>query len=118
MLCNNCQNFHKSSAVTVSDTNLVITFSDNPTNITNETHFCFIILQDIPADGNNLAVQLTVNGAAVPLWDKYGNLVPGCGLTKGKVYRGFYGTGTANHVISSSLPCGCVRASYACTIGE
>lgn len=117
MYCGNCKYLHKSSTVTVSETNVVITFVDSPTGIENEKKFCFIICQDIPSDGNALAVQLTVNGAAVPLWDKYGNPVPGCGLTKGQMYTGYFGTGTANHIISSGLPSKCVCKSYAYTIG-
>lgn len=118
MYCVKCNNLHKTSAITTTDTNLVLTFADNPTDIINEQHFCFIICQDIPATGAALATQLTVNGAAVPLWDKYGNLVPGCGLKKGIIYRGYFGTGTADHVISSMLPLGYAKVSYACEIEE
>ena len=117
-MCVNCPNFHRTSTITTTATNVVLTFVDNPTNITNEQPFCFRVEQDVPAAGSSLAVQLTINGAAVPLWDKFGNLVPGCGLKKGRVYKGYFGTGTADHVISMSLPSGCVRASYACSIEE
>lgn len=113
MLCSKCSNLYKSSSVTVNATNVVIEFENSPTNIANEDKFCFIICQDIPASGNALAVQLTINGTAVPLWDRYGNLVPGCGLAKGQIYKGYYGTGTANHVISHTLPNKCVCRSYA-----
>jgi hypothetical protein len=113
MYCINCKNFHKSSSVTVTDTNVVITFNDNPTDIANEQRFCFSVCQDVPAAGNALAVQLTVNGTAIPLLDKYGNPVPGSGITKGCYYKGYYGTGDTAHVISSSLPhCGVIK-SYA-----
>ena len=93
MACLNtcCKHFHKSSSVTVSGSNLVIAFTDNPTSITNEERFCFMICQDIPAAGDAMAVQLTVNGSGVQLWDRFGNPVPGCGLKKGILYKGYYG---------------------------
>lgn len=113
MNCTNCNNFHKSSSITTTESNVVVVFGDNPTDVTNEQKFCFAICQEVPSAGNALAVQLTVNGETVSLLDKYGNPVPGCGLTKGCVYRGYYGTGGTAHVISSSLPrCGVVK-SYA-----
>ena len=118
MLCANCNNLYKSSSVTVSETNVVVTFAANPTDIANEDKFCFVLCQDVPSAGDALAVQLTINGESVPLWDKYGNLVPGCGLTKGQVYKGYYGTGTANHVISQSLPYKCACRSYAYDIAQ
>ena len=65
-----------------------------------------------------MAVQLTINGSGVPLWDRFGNPVPGCGLKKGVLYKGYYGTGTKNHVISASLPYGCAKVSYPCSIAS
>ena len=120
MACLNtcCKHFHKSSSVTVSGSNLVIAFTDNPTSITNEERFCFMICQDVPAAGDAMAVQLTVNGSGVQLWDRFGNPVPGCGLKKGILYKGYYGTGTTNHVISASLPYGCAKVSYPCSIAS
>jgi hypothetical protein len=113
MNCTNCKNFHKSSSITTTETNVVVVFNDNPTDIVNEQKFCFAICQEVPSAGNALAVQLTVNGTPVSLLDKYGNPVPGCGLTKGCTYRGYYGTGGTAHVISNSLPrCGVIK-SYA-----
>lgn len=111
-----CKHFHKSSSVDVSGDNLVIAFTDNPTSVTNEERFCFMIYQDIPADGDGMAVRLMVNDEEVPLWDRFGNPVPGCGLKKGILYKGYYGTGTENHVISASLPYGYARVSYPCPI--
>ena len=114
MLCSKCSNLYKSSSVTVNATNVVIEFANSPTNIANADKFCFIICQDIPASGNALAVHITVNRAAVPLWDRYGNLVPGCGLVKEKLYKGHYSTGTANKVMSQHLHGKCVCRSYVC----
>lgn len=113
MNCVNCKNFHKSSSITTTETNVVVAFADNPTDIANEQRFCFAICQDVPTAGDALAVQLTVNGTAISLLDKYGNPVPGCGLTKGHIYKGYYGTGGTAHVISTSLPCCGVIKSYA-----
>lgn len=125
MVCNYCHNFHKTATIAANEggTELVITFADTPTTVTNENHFCFIVCQNIPEASKQLPVSVTVDGVAVPLLDRYGNLVPGCGLQKGRIYKGYYGTtgigSTAEapvpHVLSYSLPTGCVR-SYPCSI--
>jgi hypothetical protein len=118
MLCANCNNLYKSSSITTTATNVVITFTSAPTDVVNEDKFCFAICQDVPSAGNALAVTLTINGESVPLWDRYGNPVPGCGLTKGQIYKGYFGTGTADHVISPTLPNKCACRSYAYDIVE
>ena len=41
---NCCQFFHKSTALTETDGNLVVTVT-NPTNIASEDRFCFVLCQ-------------------------------------------------------------------------
>lgn len=61
--------------------------------------------------GELLPVQLTVNGTAIPLWDRYGNPVLGNQIKTRCVYRGFYGD-SSPHIIVYNLPykekCKCV----------
>lgn len=99
-----CKYYHETSTVAVDSgaTNLVMTFSDAPT-VANRDKFCFRILQSIPTAGAALPVQVTVNGAAVPLLDRYGNTVLGAQLTKCKLYKGHYGS-SSGHVLTTSLP--------------
>lgn len=99
-----CRYLHTTSTVAVDSggTNLVLTFSDNPT-ATNQERFCFRIAQAIPTAGLSLPVQITVNGAAVPLLDRYGNTALGASLVQNHLYKGYYGTSTA-HVLTTSLP--------------
>lgn len=111
-----CQFLHKSSSITITGGNLVIDFADNPTGIIDKQRFCFRLLQPIPSGGETLPVQVTVNGVAVPLWNKFGDLVYGADLitctecsgtlatNRRYVYKGYYGTATANHVILNTFP--------------
>ena len=103
MNCKCCKHFHKSSTLSVGETNLVISFTDSPT-AADKDRFCFVICQPIPESGKTLPVQVVVNGVAVPLWNKYGNLVYGYDLKSRCCYKGFFGTGTANHVILNNFP--------------
>mgnify|MGYP003294393702 CR=1 FL=1 len=105
-----CSCFHLGTTVTVSETAVVITFADNPTGIADTQHFCFRLCQSIPATGQDLPVQVTVNGVAVPLWNRFGNPVIGSDLKTRVNYKGFYGVSTP-HVISSSLPLPIQRCS-------
>lgn len=113
----NCCNFlHRSSSIEISGGDLVINFSDNPNGVIDKQRFCFRLLQPIPSGSEALPVQVVVNGVAVPLWNKYGDLVYGADLlacrdcsgalvtNKKYVYRGYYGTATANHVILNEFP--------------
>lgn len=99
-----CRYLHTTSTVAVDSggTNLVLTFSDSPT-ATNQDRFCFRIAQTIPTAGLALPVQVTVNSAAVPLLDRYGNTVLGASLAQNRLYKGYYGASTA-HVLTTSLP--------------
>lgn len=111
-----CQFLHKSSNIEISEGNLIITFADNPTGVIDKQRFCFRLLQNIPSGAETLPVQVIVNGVAMPLWNKYGDLVYGADLltcmdcsgtiisNKRYVYKGYYGTATANHVILNNFP--------------
>lgn len=112
-VCNNCcDNLHVVNSATITGGNLVLTFADAPTGIVDQQRFCFRFGVDIPAGASALPVQVTVNGVAVPLWDKFGDLATGSDLvycvngrvSKRFIYKGYYGTATANHVIVNAIP--------------
>ena len=98
-----CTCFHLGSTVTVSATAVTIAFQDGATGIADTQRFCFRLCQSIPATASDLPVQLTVNGVAVPLWNRFGNPVLGSDLKTRVNYKGFYGASTP-HVISYTLP--------------
>lgn len=98
-----CKAIHCGNNVTVTETAVEITFADGATGIADTQPFNFRLCTAIPASGADLPVTFTVNGASVPLWDRYGNPVTGSGLTTRVNYCGFYGASTP-HVISHTLP--------------
>lgn len=106
-----CPYIHCANQVTVGADAVVLDFT-KPVNAINRDHVCFKLCQEIPAAGASLPVQVTVNGTAIPLWNKYGNPVLGSQLTRRK-YIGYYGS-TTPHVIISNSPtyCGCEKAIY------
>jgi hypothetical protein len=105
-----CKAIHCGNTVTVTDTAVEISFADGATGVADTQPFNFRLCQSIPADGAALPVTLNVNGASVPLWNRYGNPVIGSQLKSRVNYCGFYGA-TTPHVISWTLPLpvrGCV----------
>lgn len=98
-----CNKVRIANGVTVSDTAVVLTFADGATGVADTQAFTFRLCQGIPAAGAELPVQVTVNGTAVPLWNRYGNPVLGKDLRTRVNYCGFYGA-TTPHVISWTLP--------------
>lgn len=97
----NCMFFHCANNVTVSETNVVISFSEAVT-ASDKDNFCFRLCSNFTG-GATLPVQVLVNGTAIPLLNKYGNPVLGADLKQRVVYRGFYGASTP-HVIINNLP--------------
>lgn len=98
-----CKSIRIANSVTVSDTAVVLDFASGNTGIADTQPFNFRLCQSIPSTGDELPVQVTVNGTAVPLWNKYGNPVLGADLKTRVNYCAFYGA-TTPHVISWTLP--------------
>lgn len=98
-----CKRIRFVNGVTVTDTNVVLTFEAEATGIADTQPLNFRLCQSVPADGAELPVQVTVNGTAVPLWNRYGNPVLGKELAARVNYLGAYGASTP-HVISWTLP--------------
>lgn len=121
-----CPYMHLSSTVTVSNGKVVISLQGNPTGITDTMRFCFRICQSIPDGATGLPVVLVVNGANVPLWNKFGDIVTGNVLKTRYTYKGYYGiqttttsgttatTTTSPHIIALNTPsdCACNNGCY------
>lgn len=101
-----CKYFHCVNTITVGTSAVALSFTSSPA-AADTNRFCFRIQDMIPAAGDALPVTISVNGAAVPLLDKYGNPVTGSGLKKGIPYKGYYGASTP-HVIVHNIPMGCL----------
>lgn len=89
--------------------NLVLTFANTPT-FSNTRKFCFYICPNIVNTSTSVlpvAVNMSVAGTvtAIPLLDKYGNVVYSNTLKKGVDYFGYMGSITTNHVIVYNTPC-------------
>lgn len=102
MSCNcNCNNTNnntvaKSNAtVAVSSTNLLATPTDTLSPL-NEGKVAIRITNSVPANGASLPVTITLNGSAVPVYDKYGNILYGYGIRPYAVMRGYYGNNGAS----------------------
>lgn len=106
-----CVNFHRTSNVAVSGENLLLTLADNPNGIVSLQRVCFVICQNIPTAGETLPVQVTINGANIPVYNKYSLPVTGSDLRTRRKYRGYYVVnGADSYLIVENLPmnvCGC-----------
>jgi hypothetical protein len=95
----------------VNSTELRIT----PTNALspiNEQGVKLLINSETPAAGAALPVTVFFNSTAVPVYDKYGNIVYGNQIYKGIVLKGYYGnngSGNTAHYQLLKLP---VRICY------
>lgn len=55
MACNRCDRFIKSSSITASSSDVIITISSAPT-LTNLKRFCLVLAQNLPEGANTLPV--------------------------------------------------------------
>lgn len=74
MACNRCDRFIKSSSITTTSTNLVITLSTTPT-LTNLKRFCLVLAQSLPSGANTLPVQIQIGTTVYPVYTRTGNLL-------------------------------------------
>ena len=101
-------NQHRTTAVTSTDTNVVLTVT-NSTNISNLQDFDLIICNNISqvVTGSPLPVQVNVNGTAVSLLNRYSLPIKSNRLQTRKPYCGAYivpETGSP-YVILFNTPC-------------
>lgn len=103
---NCCENINRVSTITTSTTEMVLGFTP-ALGAVNEQRFSFVICTAIPGTAAPVPVQLTLNGVAVPLWNRFGNPVYSNELKTRKVYRGYFGSEGTAHVIAINTPCEC-----------
>lgn len=74
MACNRCDRFIKSSSITASSSDVIITISSAPT-LTNLKRFCLVLAQNLPEGANTLPVQISIGGTTYPVYTRTGNLL-------------------------------------------
>ena len=90
-MINCCNTFHKSTALTVTGGNLVITVT-NSTNIASLDDFEFVLCQkpSTVVTTAPIPIQITINGTAVSLLNKYSLPIYSNRLCVRKKYYGSY----------------------------
>lgn len=111
MSCNCCNSntLHgliTAAAVNTGGTAVVLT-PQNALSPVNQQRLSLSVTVTIPTAGMSLPVNVVMDGANVPVYDKYGNVVYGSDILTGAVMNGYYGTngsgGTA-HVQLVNFP--------------
>lgn len=101
-------NWHRTTNVSTTATNVVLTVTD-PTNISSLQDFNLVVCNNISqvVTGDPLPVQITVNGVAVALQNRYGLPILSNRLSKRKPYYGTYVVPTTGdpYVILFNTPC-------------
>ena len=97
------------TTATVDSGNLVLTFANTPV-FSNTRKFCFYICPNIVNTSNAVlpvVVNMNINGTvgAIPLLDRFANVVYSNTLKKGVDYFGYMGSVTDEHVIIYNTPC-------------
>ena len=90
MACNRCDRFIKSSSITTTSTNLVITLSTTPT-LTNLKRFCLVLAQSLPSGANTLPVQIQIGTMVYPVYTRTGNLLRADQIRCRRVYPIIFG---------------------------
>lgn len=109
--CNNSNVFRSlvgNIANNTAGTAVVLT-PDNTLSPVNESKVSFIPTVAVPVAGMSLPAYIQLNGATVPIYDRFGNIVYGANIRTRYAYRGYYGTngvgGTA-HLQLTNYPIG------------
>lgn len=111
MACNRCDRFIKSSSITTTSTNLVITLSTTPT-LTNLKRFCLVLAQSLPSGANTLPVQIQIGTTVYPVYTRTGNLLRADQIRCRRVYPIIFGS-DPNHF---SLLCCVPNTVYTPTV--
>jgi hypothetical protein len=96
--------------VAVDGANLVITPVATQITPENEDRVCLVVTNRVPAAGMTLPVVITIGGANIPVYDKFGNIVYGASLRTNTLIKGYYGVngsgGTAHiQVVNQPFTC-------------
>lgn len=107
----NCNNVHKVQTATVSGSNLVLAVT-NSTNISSLDCFKLLVCKNIGATVTTapIPVQITINGTAVALNNKYGVQIYSNELPCRKMYCGSYvvpSTGSPYVILFNTPSCKC-----------
>lgn len=90
MACNRCDRFIKSSSITASSSDVIITISSAPT-LTNLKRFCLVLAQNLPEGANTLPVQISIGGTTYPVYTITGNLLRADQIRCRRVYPIIFG---------------------------
>lgn len=90
MACNRCDRFIKSSSITASSSDVIITISSAPT-LTNLKRFCLVLAQNLPEGANTLPVQISIGGTTYPVYTRTGNLLRADQIRCRRVYPIIFG---------------------------
>ena len=106
--CNRCRNFVTSSAVALTDGNLVITIPQN--NYINNSEVCICIAQNIPAGVTGetpVVIQIGTDATLYSLVTRCGHNVYGDQVRSRRIYCTRVATDTARFVYNGrcNLPC-------------
>lgn len=97
-------NYSLVGTITVTTTALLV--PDTPLSPTN-TERVVLRLTTTPSGASNVPANVTLNGANVPVLDRYGNTIYGNQLSTGMVLKGYFGTngiGATSHFIVVNYP--------------
>lgn len=102
-----CIGFPKSEVSTINVTTTAVTLvPDEPMTLVDKGRFG-LRLMTAPTGGATLPVEATINGGAVNVFDRYGNIVYGNQLKAGQVIYGYFGTNglgaTPAHIIATKV---------------
>lgn len=103
MACNRCDRFIKSSSITTTSTNLVITLSTTPT-LTNLKRFCLVLAQSLPSGANTLPVQIQIGTAVYPVYTRTGNLLRADQIRCRRVYPIIFGNDPDHFSLLCCMP--------------
>ena len=112
----NCESLHRATALTTGGL-LTVT---NPNNVANFDNFNLVLCLN-PNNiitGAPVAYTITINGAAVPIWDIWGYPITTDRLCPRKCYRGKYivAAGTTTHVTLTNVCCTAADALAAASV--
>lgn len=108
--CAYMANYSKVSTTTVSATSVLLTPDQALTP--DNTERVYLRMVTTPSGATNVPVTVTLDSAAVPVYDRYGNIVYGNQIQSGMLLAGYYGTngsgGTAHfQLVNFPIKCGC-----------
>lgn len=109
MACN-CQNITRvyiGSIATDTGNTFLIATPNRTTVADNKEKLSFIFTVGCPAGGEALPVFAVINGANVPIYDKYGNKLLGVSIKTRRNIHAYYGSNgaTGAHVQFTNFPC-------------